>query len=56
MILLKLKSISKEKRHLKIKNFNSWSKEIKSTKINKHKLLNDMKRDSSKRKKKPIRL
>ena len=55
-IQLNKKLISKEKKLLKIKNFNSWNKEIKNTKINKLRLLRDMKRDLSKRRKKPIRL
>lgn len=43
--------ILKEKKLLRIKNFNFQNKEIKSIKINKLKLLIDTKKDLSKRKK-----
>jgi len=55
-IQLNKKLISKERKLLKIKNFNSWNKEIKNTRINNSKPLRDMKKDLSKRRKKPTRL
>ena len=55
-IQLNRKLILKERKHLKIKNFNSQNKEIKSIKITKLKPLKDMKKDLSKRRKKLTRL
>lgn len=49
------KLILKEKKLWKIKSFNSWNKEIKNTRINKLRLSNDTRKDSSKKKKKQQR-